>query len=235
MEVCRCNAKAVRHHGVMSADSLVASLVLFAACSGGWHLAAGFRRSGRLYVRFAAVLLAALAVCTILGLGDVAALFLLPLAGAALGMAAWVRFGVSIPDVAAVPILAVALGLGLGGALSGWIVLSLLPVILAALVAMGAGLAAGALAMVLGACALGLAALAFAGQGAGIGMLLLVAAAVVGFARGRAAPAQTLERDHALILPVQQARAETMRSAISTGISTDRRKVVGIGPRTLRQ
>lgn len=212
----------------MSADSLIPALILFAACMGGWHLAAGFKGAGRLHVRFAAVLLAALAVCVPLGMGDVAGLFLLPLAGAVLGLGLAEASGLRVPDLVAAPGLALALGLGLGGALTDQIMLSLLPVAVLALAVLGVALSMGSLVAVLGALALGMAVPAFAGQGAGGGVLLLLAAALVGLVRGCRKRAAV---PGLLVLPAQQVSAGSMRAVIGTG----RRQMAGRGRPLLRQ
>ena len=96
----------------MTVDSLVCAAVLFAACAGGWILARPQRAASRLYVRFAAVLLAALAVCVVLDLGGEAALFLFPLAAAALSVAALARFARRLPDIVASLLLAAGLAIG---------------------------------------------------------------------------------------------------------------------------
>ena len=67
---------------------LVSAALLFAACIGGWRLAAPLKAAARLPLRFAAVLLSALAGATALRMGDVTALLLLPLASAARALAA---------------------------------------------------------------------------------------------------------------------------------------------------
>jgi hypothetical protein len=72
--------------------SLACAAVLFAACIAGWQLAAPLKAPARLPLRFAAVLLSALAVAAGLRMGDVAALLLLPLAAAALMLVALARF-----------------------------------------------------------------------------------------------------------------------------------------------
>src|SRR3569833_1608077 len=79
---------------MMAFDSLqlVAAVALFAACVGAWILSAPLKAAARLHLRFAAMLLSALAVGTVLMLGDVAALLLLPLSAPALALAALARF-----------------------------------------------------------------------------------------------------------------------------------------------
>ena len=76
----------------MAVDSLICAFALFAACIGGWRLAAPLKAPARLPLRFAAVLLAALAAAAALRMGDVAALLLLPLAATVLALGALARF-----------------------------------------------------------------------------------------------------------------------------------------------
>ena len=78
----------------MAFDSLnlAAAAALFGAGVTAWLLAAPYKSAARLYLRFAAMLLAALSVTCIVGLGDVASLFLLPLASASLALSALARF-----------------------------------------------------------------------------------------------------------------------------------------------
>ena len=117
-------------------SSIVCACLLFAASVAAFRLAASWR--SRLYLRFAAMLLAALAVTAWLGLAAVAALFLLPLAATALAVAALGRF-VRPPSPLAVGLmLGTALALGLGAALGGPLALALLPIAAAALVLMAA-------------------------------------------------------------------------------------------------
>jgi hypothetical protein len=106
-----------------SADlQLLAAAALFGASVAAWLLAAPLRKASRLYLRFAAVLLSALSVTCIAGLGDVAALFLLPLACAALALSALARFARPLRDVAATLALVASLASGLAAMLSGiWI------------------------------------------------------------------------------------------------------------------
>src|SRR6516162_3824916 len=75
----------------MALDSsldIVAAVALFGASIGAWALAAPLPLRARVYLRFAAVLFAALAVSVPLGLADVTALLLLPLASCALMISA---------------------------------------------------------------------------------------------------------------------------------------------------
>ena len=156
-------------------------------------------------MRFAAVLLAALAVCVVLDLGGAAALFLFPLAAAALSVAALARFARRLPDIVASLLLAAGLAIGLAAAVTGWLMLSLVPVVLASLLIGAVALGAMAPLAALGAMALLAAALAFPAQGAAGGVLLFLAAAIIGQARS-ARPRSTQ--------PVEQARDGAAGAAI---------------------
>src|SRR5580704_5882501 len=100
----------------MTFDSLgvVAACALFASSIGAWNLSAPMRARARLYVRFSAMLFAALAASFPVGVSDAAALFLLPLAAAALVIAALARFARPLP----VPAASLALIAGLAGGLA---------------------------------------------------------------------------------------------------------------------
>ena len=194
----------------MAFDSFLCAAALFAACAGGWILARPQRAASRLYVRFAAILLAALAVCVVLGLGTAAALFLFPLTAAALTVAALARFARRLPDLVASLLLAAALAIGLGAALTGWVMLSLVPVILSGLLIGAVALGAMAPLAALGALALLAAALAFPEQGAAGGVLLFLAAAIVGQTRSD----QTRSVQAHSAQPVEQARGAATGAAI---------------------
>jgi hypothetical protein len=172
----------------MAFDSLsfLASLALFAAGIGGWLLAAPLKAASRLYLRFAAILFAALAICAPLGLGDMAALFLLPLASAALVISALARFARPLNSFAASAVLVAALGCGLGAMLSGAVLVALAPAMLAGLVLIAA--AANRVAGMAALSGLGLiaAGLCYVQQGAGAGLMLFCAAALVGLSRNSA-------------------------------------------------
>ena len=113
----------------MSPDSvaLIAALLLlavalFTAWSGGGN-----------YLRFAAMLLAALAAAWLSrlpGLAAAAALIALPLAGAALGLSALARGGARLPQLPATLVLAGALGAGLAALFTGTVMAALLPLAL---------------------------------------------------------------------------------------------------------
>src|SRR5579883_2097118 len=105
----------------MGADSLdlLGAAALFAAAVGAWWLSAPLRARERLYLRFAAVLLAALATSAPLGLADVMVLFLLPLAAAAMTVSTLARFARPLPMALAALTLVAALVAGLAALLSG--------------------------------------------------------------------------------------------------------------------
>ncbi len=168
----------------MAFDSLalIAAAALFGASVGAWLLAAPFKSTSRLYLRFGAVLLAALSVTCLAGLGDVAALFLLPLASAALALSALARFARPLRNFAATLALVASLACGLAAMLSGIWILALMPVALASLVIVAASMNSMALVAALSGLALfaaGLAAL----QGAQTGALLFLAAGLLGLSR----------------------------------------------------
>jgi hypothetical protein len=166
--------------------SLASAAALFAAGAGAWLLAAPLKAASRLYLRFAAILFAALAVCAPLGLADMAALFLLPLAAAALVISALARFARPLNSFAASTVLVAALGCGLAAMLSGMILAALAPVIVAglALIAAAANRMAGMAA--LSGVGLIAAGLCYVQQGAGAGLLLFCAAALIGLSKNSA-------------------------------------------------
>jgi hypothetical protein len=170
----------------MAFDSLLiaSSAALFGACVGAWILCAPLKPVARQYLRFAAMLLAALAVAAPLGLGDVAALLLLPLAAASLALSALARFARPLPPLAATLALVAALMGGIGAMLLGFWVLALLPVAVAGLVIIAAALHGVAPVAAIAGTALLASGLGIVQQGAGAGVLLLCAAALTGLARG---------------------------------------------------
>lgn len=177
------------------------AVLLFAAAIGAWRLAAPQRAATRLYQRLAAMLLSGLAVCAGLSasgaampmLGDAGARLLLPLVAAALAVAALARFARRLPDLLASLLLTGALALGLASALTGWAMLAIVPVVLAGLVTGAVALGAGALLAALGAMPLLASAFAMLQQGAGGGMLLFAAAALVGLCQSAQAVDQPAE------------------------------------------
>lgn len=168
----------------MAFDSLalIAAAALFGASVGAWVLAAPLRSVARLYLRFADMLLAAFSVTCIAGLGDVAALFLLPLAGVSLALASLARFVQPLRDFAATLALVASLACGLAAMLSGIWILALMPVALASLVIIAAGMNSMALVAALSGVALFAAGLATL-QGAQTGALLFLAAGLLGLSR----------------------------------------------------
>ena len=169
----------------MAFDSLglPAACALFCACVSAWLLTTPLRASARLYLRFAAMLFAALGVTRLAGLADVAALFLLPLAGASLMVAALALFARPLPIFAISCALVIALAGGLAGLVSGKVVLALAPVILAGLVIIAASLHGVAAMPILAGLSLLAAGLAFLEQGAQAGLFLFCAAAVIGLCK----------------------------------------------------
>src|SRR5258706_12726958 len=126
----------------MAFDSLniLAACVLFAASVGAWVLSAPLRVGARLYLRFSAMLFAALAVSLPLGLSDIASLFLLPLGAASLMIAPLARFAVPLPVFAASLVLISGLAGGLAALLSGAVMLALAPVMFSGLSILAAAL-----------------------------------------------------------------------------------------------
>jgi hypothetical protein len=184
---------------VIAFDSLdlFAALALFTACVGAWLLAAPLRAIARLYVRFAAMLFAALGAAALLGLADAAALFLLPLGGASLMVSALAQFARPLPVFAASLALVLALAGGLAALLSGFAMLALVPVIFASLAVIAASLNGVAAIPILAGASLLAAGLAFLEQGARAGLFLFCAAALVGLAKpdqGRSALAVKQQR-----------------------------------------
>jgi len=171
----------------MAFDSLqlLAAVALFGACVGAWILSAPLKASARLHLRFAAMLLSALAVGTVLALGDVAALLLLPLSAAALALAALARFARTPGPVTATAALVAGLACGLGALISGFAMPALIVVILSGLCVIAAGLNAMAAIPALSGVALAAGGLCFLQSGAGAGTLLLMAASVFGLGRAQ--------------------------------------------------
>jgi hypothetical protein len=170
---------------VMAFDSLsiAAACALFAASVGGWVLSAPLRASARLYLRFAAMLFAALATAGLLGLADVAVLFLLPLGAASLMVAALARFATPLPVFAASLALITGLLGGFAALLSGATMLALVPVMFAGFAVMASGLNGAAVIPVLAGVALLGSSLVFLEQGAREGLFLFCAAALIGLAK----------------------------------------------------
>lgn len=163
---------------------IASSAALFGACAGAWILSAPLKATARLYLRFAAMLLAALGCAAPLGLGDVAALLLLPLASTSLALSALARFARPLPQLPATLALVAALVGGIGAMLLGFWLLALLPVAVASLVIIAAALHGVAPIPAIAGAALLASGLGYVQQGAGAGVLLLCAAALIGLARG---------------------------------------------------
>src|SRR5437868_8246700 len=134
--------------------SIAAACALFAASVGGWVLSATLRASARLYLRFCAMLFAALATAGPLGLADIAVLFLLPLGAASLMVAALARFATPLPVFAASLALVIGLAGGFAALLSGATMLALAPVMFAGFAVMAAALNGAAIIAVLAGAAL---------------------------------------------------------------------------------
>ena len=169
----------------MGFDSLgiLTACVLFASSIGAWILSVSLRAGARLYVRFSAMLFAALAVSLPVGISDAAALFLLPLAAAALMIAAFARFAMPLHVVVASLALVAGFAGGLAALLSGYVMLALGPVVFAAIAIVAVALNGAAVMPVLAAAALLGSALVFLVQGAHEGLFLFCASALVGLAK----------------------------------------------------
>jgi hypothetical protein len=200
----------------MAFDSLdlLAALALFAACIGAWLLAAPLRAAARLYVRFAAMLFAALATASLVGLADTAALFLLPLACAALMVSALAQFARPLPVFAASLALSAALAGGLAALLSGTLMFALAPAMLAGLVVIAAALNSVAVIPVLAGASLLASGLVLLEQGGGAGMFLFCAAALVGLAKPSAKQNPSSDR-RTSALAVEQQRLARRGAAVS--------------------
>ena len=170
---------------VMAFDSLglLCACALFAASIGAWALSAPLRAGARLYLRFAAMLFASLAVSFPLGLSAIVSLFLLPLAAGSLMIAALARFAAPLPVFAVCLALISSLGFGLAALLSGTVLLALLPAAAAGLVIIAASLNRAEIIAALAGAALLLSALASWDESLQGGTLLFCAAALLGLAR----------------------------------------------------
>jgi hypothetical protein len=170
---------------MMSADStdLLAAAALFAASIGAWFLAAPLRSRERLYLRFAAMLLSALAIAVPLDLAGPLVLLLLPLGSASLMVSTLSRFAKTFPVGLAALALVLSLAGGLAALVSGLWLFALAPVMLAGLAVIAAALNSMALLPMLAGASLLAAGLVFLQQGADAGLLLFCAAALVGLAR----------------------------------------------------
>jgi hypothetical protein len=183
------------HDRRMQSDSiLLAASILFAVCVASWLLARGFKPAVRLNLRFAAMLLASLAVAApVAQVGDVAALVVLPLAGTALTLAALARFARRAPPLTASLALAASLACGLGAVLTGAPLLAAFPAVLATLLIAGAALQDFAWVAALSGVTLLAGISAFVRDGAGTGLLLFAAASLLGLSRSALPVEQTRE------------------------------------------
>lgn len=163
--------------------TLAASAALFGAAIVSWRMSAPSAAQARLYLRFAAVLLAAWAVASPFALLDIAALLLLPLAATALALSALARFARALGSLGATLMLVASLTAGLSAMLLDLEIAALIPVAIAGLTIVAAALHAAALVGTLSGLALFACALAGLDQGAEAGMLLFAAAALLGLAR----------------------------------------------------
>lgn len=189
----------------MAFDSLdiLAACALFTASIGAWLLAAPLRSPVRLYLRFAAMLFAALAAAAPLGLAGIAALFLLPLGCASLMVSAVAQFARPLPIFAASLALVTALAGGLTALLSGMPLFALAPVMFASLAVIAASLNSVAAIPVLAGASLLASGLVLLEQGARAGLFLFCAAALVGLAK----PSARQKRSALAIEQQRRARA----------------------------
>ena len=194
----------------MAFDSLdiFAACALFCACVGAWQMAVSLRAPARLYLRFAAMLFAALGAARLCGLAGTAALLLLPLAATSLMVAALALFARPLPAFAASVVLVAALASGLAALLSGAAMLALVPALVASLAIIAAALNGVAAIPLLAGASLLAGGLAFLEQGAQAGMLLLCGAALVGLAK------PTANQRRSALAVEQQRRARTGNTAI---------------------
>jgi hypothetical protein len=169
----------------MAFDSLnlLSTCVLFAASVAAWILSAPLRAGARLYLRFAAILFAGLAVSVPLGLSSTVILLLLPLAAGALMVASFALFAAPLPSLAASIALTAALGCGFAAMLSGYVIPALAAVLFAGLCIITVALNAMAVIAVLAGAALLAAGLVLLERGAADALLLFSAAALIGLAR----------------------------------------------------
>jgi hypothetical protein len=173
----------------MATDSLTlaSAALLFAASVAAWIMAALLKGRTRLYLRFAGMLFAALAASSAVGLADTAVLLLLPLSASALMLSALARFAKPLNNFVASTVLVIALAGGLGALLSGSAILALVPAAVASMAIIAVALRVIALSAGLSGAALLASCLACLQSGAGAGVLLFCAAALVGLAKSHSA------------------------------------------------
>jgi hypothetical protein len=163
---------------------LLCAALLLAASIASWIIAARLKASARINLRFAAMLLAACAVAApVSGIVDIVVLVALPPAGVALALASLARFVRRAPIAAASTALAGSLAAGLGAVILASPVLAAVPVALAAFVIAAAALQDLAWIAALSGVALLASVFAFLRQGAGPGMMLFAAVALLGLSR----------------------------------------------------
>ncbi len=183
----------------MALDSLptiAGAALLLGASIAAWVLAGAFKLSARLNFRFAAILFASGAVAAPFpGVGDIAVLVVLAPASTALALGSLARFATRAPPLAASLGLAMALAAGLGAALTASPMLAAIPAALAACLIAGAALQD--FAWVAAGAGLSLLALVFAllAEGAGPGVLLFAAAALLALSRSALAVEKHRKRD----------------------------------------
>jgi hypothetical protein len=168
---------------VLDSTGLACALALFAASIGACLSSASLRAGARLYLRFAAMLFAALAASFPLGLSGVASLLVLPLSAGALLVAGLALSAAPFAVFTASLTLVLGLACGLGAALTDMRLLAVLPAMVAGLVILGAGLKRAEIIAALAGAALILAALSCWNDNAPGGVFLFCAAALVGLAR----------------------------------------------------
>lgn len=162
---------------------LLSATALLTASIWTWFLAAPFRPAARVNLRFAAMLLAAVAIAAPLArVGDVAALVVLPPAGAALALASLALFTRRPPAAAGIA-PAAALAAGLCAVVSASPMLTAIPVALAAFVISLVALQDLAWIAALSGVLLLASVFAFLREGSGPGLLLFSAAALLGLVR----------------------------------------------------
>jgi hypothetical protein len=182
---------------VFDSSLLIAAALLLGASVFAW------RAGPHDYLRFAAILFAALAVAAVLqsgvpglapALADAVALIVMPLGGAALGLFAVARFAKPLPPLAATAALAASLCGGIAALVTGDPLAALLPLALAGVAIVFAALYRLAPVAALSGGLLFAGACAFAGDGAGRAALSLFAAGLFGLSAQRLSSSSRAER-----------------------------------------
>jgi hypothetical protein len=166
----------------MALDSTLIAAVLLLGAS----LYAAIAGAG-VYLRFAAILCAALALAVLAqivlpGFAAAAALPVLPLAGAGLSLCVVARLLRPLPPLPATLVLVLALGCGIASLFGAALLFALLPLLLGGLVATVAALHRAAVTGVLAGVLLMASACAFAAAGLTLPGLALLSASLAGFA-----------------------------------------------------